>query len=161
MIVINSYPCFLIDKIVPMRNRLEIAYTYLLNNIERVNKHSVTIRRLRVVTTCWYWAWSNRISPSKWVGLGSPLPACSVYGDLTCFVHTVNNVCMFSCQCHFYLCNRGPYIRLAFVPNVLSSWNKDIIIISMMNSMHFKGGPHWWDSYFFRRRLWVILADNP
>ena len=94
-----------------------------------MSKYSVTIRGLRVVTTWWSWAWSNRISPSKWVGLGSPLAACSVYGDLTCSVHTVNNLCMFNCQCHFYLCNRGPYVRLAFVPNILSSWNKDIIII--------------------------------
>ena len=94
-----------------------------------MSKHSVTIRGLRVVTTCWSWAWSNRTSSSKWVGLGSPLAACSVYGDLTCSVHTVNNLCMFNCQCHFYLCNRGPYVRLAFVPNMLSSWNKDIIII--------------------------------
>ena len=101
----------------------------ILINIERVSKHSVTIRGLRVVTTCWSWAWSNRTSPSKWIGLGSPLAACSVYGDLTCSVHTVNNLCMFNCQCHFYLCNWGPYVRLAFVPNMLSSWNKDIIII--------------------------------
>ena len=35
-------------------------------------------------------------------------------------VYTVNNLCMFNCQCHFYLCNRGPYVRLAFVPNMLS-----------------------------------------
>ena len=28
---------------------------------------------------------------SKRVGLGSPLAACSMYGDLTCSVHTVNN----------------------------------------------------------------------
>ena len=94
-----------------------------------MSNHSVTIRGLRVVTTCWSWAWSNRTFPSKWVGLGSPLAACSVYGDLTCSVHTVNNLCMFNCQCHFYLCNRGPYVRLTFVPNMLSSWNKDIIII--------------------------------
>ena len=83
-----------------------------------------------MVTTCWPWAWSNRTSPSKWVGLGSPLAACSVYGDLTCSVHLVNNLCLFNCQCNFYLCNRGPYVRdewLAFVPNMLSSWNKDII----------------------------------
>ena len=93
-----------------------------------MSKHSLTIRRLRVVTTCWSWAWSNRMSPSKWVGWGSPLAACSVYGDLTCSIRTVNNLCMFNCQCHFYLCNRGPYVRLAFVPNMLSSWNKDIII---------------------------------
>ena len=95
-----------------------------------MSKHSVTIRGLRVVTTCWSWAWSNRTSPSKWVGMGSPLAACSVYGDFTWSVHTVNNLCMFNCQCHFYLCNRGPYVRLAFVPNMLSSWNKDIIIIT-------------------------------
>ena len=94
-----------------------------------MSKHWVTIRGLRVVTTCWSWAWSNRTSPSKWVGLGSPLAANSVYGDLTCSVHTVNNLCMFNCQCHFYLCNRGPYVRLTFVPNMLSFCNKDIIII--------------------------------
>ena len=80
-----------------------------------MSKHSVTTRGLRVVTTSWSWAWWNRTSPSKWVGLGSPLAACSVYGDLICSVHTVNNLCMFNCQCHFYLCNRGPYVRLAFV----------------------------------------------
>ena len=110
-----------------MRNRL-----YILINIERVSKHAVTIRGLRVVTTCWSWAWSNRTSPSKWVRLGSPLAACWVYGDLTCsvHVHTVNNLCMFNCQCRFYLYNRGPYVRLAFVPNMLFSWNKDIIISS-------------------------------
>ena len=96
-----------------------------------MSKHTVTIRGLRVVTTCWSWAWSNRTSPSKWVGLGSPLAANSVYGDLTCSVHTVNNWCMFNCQCHFYLCNRGPHVRLAFVPYMLSSWNKDIIIITI------------------------------
>ena len=67
--------------------------------------------------------------PSKWVGLGSPLAACSVYGDLTRSVHTVNNLCMFSCQCHFYLCNRGPYVSLAILPNMSSFWHKDIIII--------------------------------
>ena len=115
-----------------------------------MSKHSVTIRGLRVVTTCWSWARSNRTSPSKWVGLGSPLAACSVYGDLTCSVHTVNNLCMFNCQCHFYLCNRGPYVRLAFVPNMLSSWNKDIIIISVLLDiqyiLHSHGArdPHRW-----------------
>ena len=55
------------------------------------------------------------------------------YGDLTCSVHTVNNLRMFNCQCHFYLCNRGTYVRLAFMPNMLSSWNKDIIIIVIHN----------------------------
>ena len=117
----------------------------ILINIERVSKHSVTIRGLRVVTTCWSWAWSNRTSPSKWVGLGSPLAACSVYGDLTCSVHTVNNICLFNCQCHFYLCNWGPYVRLAFVPNMLSSWNKDIIIIIITV----------WNS---RKQLWPFWA---
>ena len=29
---------------------------------------------------------------SKGVGMGSPLTACSVYGDITRFVHTVNNL---------------------------------------------------------------------
>ena len=90
-----------------------------------MSKHSVTIRGLRVVTTCWSWAWTNRTSPSKWVGLGSPLEACSVYGDLTCSVHTVNNLWMFNSQWYFYLCNRG----LALVSNMLSSWNKVVIII--------------------------------
>ena len=67
--------------------------------------------------------------------LGSPLAACSMYRDLTCYlhhVHTVNNLCMFNCQFHFYLCNRGPYVRLSFVPNMLSSSNKVIIIIIML-----------------------------
>ena len=39
------------------------------------------------------------------------------------------HLCMFNYQCHFYLCNRVPYVKLTFVPNMLSSWNKDIIII--------------------------------
>ena len=37
------------------------------------------------------------------------------------YYYTVNNLCMFNWQCHFYLCNRGPYVRLALVPNMLSS----------------------------------------
>ena len=114
-----------------------------------MSKHSVTIRGLRVVTTCWSWARSNRTSPSKWVGLGSPLAACSVYGDLTCSVHTVNNLCTFNCQCHFYLCNRGPYVRLAFVPNMLSSWNKDIIIIICLIGQRWHGA---------KRRVHKILT---
>ena len=112
------------------------AYTYILINIERMSKYSVTIRGLRVVTTCWSWAWSDRTFPSKWVGLGSPLAACSVFGDLTCSVHTVINLCMFNCQCHFYLYNWGPYVRLAFLPNMLSSWNKHIIIIIIYSHEH-------------------------
>ena len=136
-----------------------------------MSKHSVTIRGLRVVTTCWYWAWSNRTSPSKWVGLGSPLAACSVYGDLTCSVHTVNNLCMFNCQCHFYLCNRGPYVSLALVPNMISSWNKDIIIISVMKKWCFKTSIFWcqgkglyclsnrfcWVGYFSPSRLFLSM----
>ena len=135
-----------------------------------MNKHSDTIRGLRLVTTCWSWAWSNRTSPSKWVGLGSPLAASSVYGDLTCCVHSVNNLCMFNCQCHFYLCNRGPYVRLAFVPNMLSSWNKDIIIImeSYTENMHFNlqirewtdRAVHFSVSWLFIRQKMVFLWKN-
>ena len=69
--------------------------TYILINIERVSKYSVTILGLRVVT-CWSWAWKNRTSPFKWVGLGSPLATCSVYGDFTCSIYTVNNLCLFN-----------------------------------------------------------------
>ena len=94
-----------------------------------MSKHSVTIRGLPVVTTRWSWAWTNRTSPSKWVGLGSPFAAWSAYGDLTCSVRAVNNLCRCNCQWHFYHYNRGPYIRVAFVPNMLSSWNKVIIVI--------------------------------
>ena len=39
-----------------------------------------------------------------------------------------------NCQSHFYLCNRGPYVRLAFMPNMLSSWNKDIVINYLLNA---------------------------
>ena len=101
----------------------------ILINIERVSKHSVTIRGLRVVTTCWSWAWTNRTSPSEWVELGSPLAACSVYGCLTCSVHTVNNLCLFNCQWHFYLCKRGPYVTLTFVPNMVSSWKQLLLLL--------------------------------
>ena len=41
----------------------------------------------------------------------------------------VNNVCLFKYQWRVNLCNSGPYVRLAFMPNMLSSWNKVIIII--------------------------------
>ena len=93
-----------------------------------MSKHSVIILGLYVVTTRWSWAWTNRTSPSNGVGLGSPLAACSMYGDLTCCVHTVNSLCtcMFNCHWHAYCCNWGPYVRL------LSSWNKIIIIIIMI-----------------------------
>ena len=67
------------------------------------------------------------------VGLDSPLAECSVYGDLTCSVHTVNNLCLFNCQWHAYLCNWRPYVRLAYTPNMLSSWNTVIIIIITTN----------------------------
>ena len=98
------------------------------------------ILRLRVVTTCWSWAWTNRTSPSSGVGLGSPLAACSVYRDLTCSVHiTVNNLCLFSCQWHVYFCNWGPYVRLAYLPNMLSSWNKVIIIAPLWKSGGYTG----------------------
>ena len=57
-----------------------------------MSKHSVIILELLVVTTCWSWTWSNPTSPSNGVGLGSPLAARLVYGDLTWSVHTVNNL---------------------------------------------------------------------
>ena len=98
--------------------------------IERVSKHSVTILGLCVVTSA---AWIIRTSPSKGIGLGSPLAACSVYGDLTRSVHTVNNFSSASnYQTHVCLCIWGPYVRLAFVPNMLSSWSK-VIIISVLD----------------------------
>ena len=87
-----------------------------------------------MVTTCWSWAWTNRTSPYNGVGLGSPLTACSVYGDLTCSVHNVNNLCLFNCQRHAYLCNWGVYVILAYMPNILSSWNKVIIIITCITT---------------------------
>ena len=61
---------------------------YILINIERVCFDS----RTTCGSTCWSCAWTNRTSPSKRVGLGSPLAACSMYGDLTGSVHdAVNN----------------------------------------------------------------------
>ena len=106
-------------------------------NQHRVSKHSVTVLPLRVVTTSWSWACTNRTPhphphtpPAIWVGLGSPLAEFSVYGDLTCSVHTVNNLSLFKYQLDLNICHWGPYIRLAFMPNMLSSWNKVIIIIT-------------------------------
>ena len=59
---------------------------------------------------------------SKRIGLGSPLAACSMYGDLICSVHTVNNFhCFCNYQTHVCLWIWGPYIGLAFIPNMLSS----------------------------------------
>ena len=79
---------------------------------------------------CWSVAWINRTSPSKGVGLGSPLAACSVYGDLTLSVLTVNNFSSVSnYQTHVCLCIWGPYARLAFVPNMLSSWKKLLLLL--------------------------------
>ena len=79
---------------------------------------------------CWPVAWINRTSPSKGVGLGSPLAACSLYGDLTLSVHTVNN---FSSVCNYQtrvcLCIWWQYARLAFVPNILSSWKKLLLLL--------------------------------
>ena len=63
---------------------------YILINIEQVSKHSVIILGQRVVTPAGLEP-DKRTSPSKRVGLVSPLAACSMYGDLTCSVHTVNN----------------------------------------------------------------------
>ena len=78
----------------------------------------------------WSWAWINRSSPSKGVGLYSPLAACSVYGDLNCSEHTVNIFSSVSnYQTHICHCMWGPYVRLALVPNMLYSWNKVVIII--------------------------------
>ena len=65
-----------------------------------MSKNSLIILGLLVVTICWSWAWTNRTSPSSGVVLGSPLAACSVYGDLTCSVHNANNLCLFNCQWH-------------------------------------------------------------
>ena len=75
---------------------------------------------------CWSWSWIIPTSPSKGLGLGSTLAACSVYGDLTRSVHTVNILSSVSnYQTHVCLCIWGPYVRL------LSSWNK-VIIISVL-----------------------------
>ena len=112
------------------KSTVNSIYIHFINT-ERVSKHSLIIRGLHVyaVTTCSSWAWTNRTSPCKWVGLGSSLAACSVYGDLTGSVHTLNKLCMFNCQWHFYFCNRWQYVRLAFMLNMISSWNKNIIFM--------------------------------
>ena len=53
-----------------------------------------------------------------------------MYGDLTRSLHTVNNFSSVNnYQTHLCLCIWGPYVRLAFVRNMLSSWNKVIIIL--------------------------------
>ena len=82
---------------------------------------------------CWSWSWIIRTTPSKGKGLGSPLAACSVYGDLTRSVHTVNIFSSVSnYQTRVCLCIWGPYVRLAFVQNMLSSRNK-VILISVLS----------------------------
>ena len=110
---------------------LSLARTskYIHFNQHRASKHLVIILGLPVVTICWSCAWTICTSPYNGVGLGRPLASCSVYGDLTCSVHTVNNLCLFNCQWHVYLCNWKPCVRLAYMPNMLSSWNKVIIMI--------------------------------
>ena len=81
----------------------------------------------------WSWAWINRSSPSKGVGLCSLLAACSMYGDLNRFVHTVNNFSAVSnYQTHICHCIWGPYVRLAFVPNMLYFWNKVVTVITII-----------------------------
>ena len=51
-----------------------------------------------------------------------------MYADLTCSVHIVNNFHFFcNYQTHVCLCIWGPYVRMTFEPNMLSSWNKVII----------------------------------
>ena len=67
---------------------------YILINIGRMSKHSCYHSRSTCCNTCLSWLWINLTSPSKRVGLRSPLAACSVYGDLTCSIHTVNNAQM-------------------------------------------------------------------
>ena len=62
---------------------------YILINIERVSKHSLTILGQRVVTPAGLEPEQIVPPPSKRVGLSSPLAACSMYGDLTCSVHTI------------------------------------------------------------------------
>ena len=44
----------------------------------------------------------------------------------------VNNI-LVNYQWHVNICNWGSYVRLAFMPNMLSSWNKVIIIIIIIN----------------------------
>ena len=131
----------------------------LANRTTLVSKHWVIILGLRLVTTCWSWAWTNRTSPSNGVGLGSPFAACSVYGDLTCSAHTVNNLCLFNCQWHAYLCNWWPYVRLACMPNMLSSWNKVIIIIK--GTLPFISVQHASFPVFYTEPLTEIVSRLP
>ena len=49
----------------------------------------------------------------------------------TCIPLVFPKLHLFNYQTHVYLCNRGPYVKLAFVPKMLSSWNKVIIIITV------------------------------
>ena len=68
-----------------------------------------------------------QLNGTVYILLGSPLAACLVYRDLICSVHTVNNFHL--SITYDTICNWRPYVRLALVPNVLSSWNKAVIII--------------------------------
>ena len=47
-------------------------------------------------------------------------------------VHTVNNLWLFNYYWHVYQCYWGPYVILAFLPNMLYSWNKLILIIIIL-----------------------------
>ena len=79
-----------------------------LNNGDYLNYNVLILQRHRIVCLL-----VNSLDPSKEVGLGSPLAACSVYGDVTLSVHTVNNFSSVSnYQTHVCLCIRGPYARL-------------------------------------------------
>ena len=84
-------------KYLGVRNfrNMYIACKYGLINIERVSNRSITIRGLRMVT-CWSWSLDKSYLPLQVVG--SPLEACSVYGDLKCAVHTVNKLRLFNYQ---------------------------------------------------------------
>ena len=88
-----------------------IPWSCILINIEQVNI------QLLSRTTC-----GNLLdlsldrsypTSSERVGLGSPLAACSVYGDLICSVHTINNFLL--SIANDTICNRnlGPYVTFA------------------------------------------------
>ena len=68
---------------------------------------------------------------------GRRMPAYTISSLMSLRLRWANNLCMFNCQWHFYLCNRGPYVRLSFEPNLLSSWNKVIVIIILLSSKSF------------------------
>ena len=78
------------------------------------------------------WNWINHTSPSKWVELGSPLTACSVFGDLTCSVLTVNNLHLFNRQMHVYLCNWWPYILDCQISYFLEIKLSSLLLLSLL-----------------------------